>query len=105
MITVDDIENIRDELSDIFPDAVRGSVSKSNWGKGRKTLHLCYFIGCDTVGGYMIKGKGDLLYFIDWDTNAGPEYLFAESEVDEMIKRVKNMFRGKVFNISRTVTF
>jgi len=103
MITVRDIEEIRKALKEEFPDAVRGSVCKSRWGKGRKTLHLSYFIGSDTVGGHMIQAKGNLLYFIEWDTNNGHEYKFAESEIKDMVCRVRKMFYGKLCKIQRIV--
>ena len=105
MIYVSDIEEVKEQLACIFPDAVRGSVAKSHWGKGRKLLHLCYSFGGDTVGGYMIRGKGDLFYFIDWDTNEGLVNLFAESDIEVMISRVKKMFHGQVMNIDRPVSF
>lgn len=105
MKTVADLEEIKSKLSSIFPNAVRGSVSKSRWGKGRKVLHLCYFIGSDTVGGLIIQAKGDLLYFIDWDTNKGHEYMFAESDNNDMVSRVIGMYRNEVHTIERTVNF
>ena len=103
MKTVSDIESIKDQLISVFPDAVRGSVSKSNWGKGRKMLHLHYWIGSDTVGGYIIQAKGDLFYFIEWDTNSGNNYLFAESEIVDMVNRVTAMFDNKIYRIERIV--
>ncbi len=105
MFYVNDVEEIKSELLDIFPDAVRGSVAKSRWGNGRKLLHLCYFFGADTAGGYMIKAKGQLLYFIEWDTNVGCEYIFAESDIEVMVKRVREMFKGRTLNINRPVRF
>ena len=105
MIYVSDIEYIREELLGIFPDAIRGSVSKSRWGKGRKLLHLSYYFGGDTAGGYMILGKSGLFYFIEWDTNEGWEYLFAESDIHWMINRVRGMFEGKVLRINKPVGF
>jgi hypothetical protein len=105
MIYVKDMEEIKLELSNIFPDAIRGSVAKSNWGRGRKLLHLSYYFGGDTAGGYAIQGKGDLFYFIEWDTNQGFEYMFAERDIDLMIIRVINMFGGQVLNINRRVKF
>ena len=103
MKTVDDIEEIREELKNIFPDAIRGSKAKTRYGKGRKMLHLCYWIGSDTVGGYMIQARKGLFYFIEWDTNSGYEYKFAESEIDKMVIRVMSMFYGEVYKIERTV--
>ena len=105
MIYVKDIEEIKLELSNIFPDAIRGSVAKSNWVRGRKFLHLSYYFGGDTAGGYAIQGKGDLFYFIEWDTDQGFEYMFAERDIDVMIVRVINMFGGQVLNINRRVKF
>ena len=105
MIYVSDIEEIKEKLSDIFPDGVRGSVAKSHWGKGRKLLHLSYYFGGDTAGGYMILGKGNLFYFIEWDTNEGHEYLFAESDIEIMVARVKIMFDGQIMTIDRPVKF
>ena len=105
MIYVSDIEEIKHQLLEIFPDAIRGSVAKSKWGNGRRLLHLSYFFGGDTAGGYAIQGKGNLYYFIEWDTNEGFVYIFAESDIDAMIDRVKLMFHGKVLNINKPVRF
>ena len=105
MITVSDIEEIREELLDVFPDAIRGSVAKSYWGAGRKTLHLSYWTSSDTVGGFIIKGSGDLVYFIEWDSNSGHEYQFAESDTYKMVNRVRAMFAGQVVKIIRMVKF
>jgi hypothetical protein len=103
MITVSDIEEVKDQLIDIFPDAVRGSVAKSLWGNGRRQLHLYYSIQCDTVGGYIIEAKGDLYYFIDWDTNHGYEYKFAESSIKDLVLRVRSMFYDQVYRFDRVV--
>ena len=103
MITVSNIEEIKDELSAEFPDAVRGSVSKSRWGRGRRQLHLAYWIGSDSVGGYMITAKQNLFYFIEWNTNEGSTYLFAESTIKDMVLRVKRMFYGQQYKIDRVV--
>ena len=105
MVSVSDIEEVRERLRDIFPDAVRGSVIKSRWGSGRKLLHLSYDFGADTASGYMILGKGELFYFIDWDTNNGQEYLFAESDIEALISRVRKIFSGNVLCISKPVNF
>ena len=105
MIYVSDIEEIKHQLLDIFPDAIRGSVAKSKWGNGRRLLHLSYFFGGDTAGGYAIQGKGNLYYFIEWDTNEGSVYIFAENDIDVMIGRVKKMFCGQVLNIDSPVRF
>ena len=56
-------------------------------------------------GGYAIQGKGNLYYFIEWDTNEGSVYIFAENDIDVMIDRVKKMFCGQVFNIDSPVKF
>jgi len=104
MKTVSDIEDIRKQLSDEFPDAIRGSVAKSNWGRGRKTLHLSYSFYGDTAGGYIIQARGNLFYFIEWDTNQGYEYLFAESTIKDMVLRIKGMFYEKVYYIESPVS-
>lgn len=103
MKTVADLEEIAEELSSMFPDAVRGSVAKSRFGRGRKTLHLSYWIGSDTVGGLIIQAKGDLLYFIEWDTNTGWEYIFAESRNSKMVARMVGRFYGQEHYFDRTV--
>jgi hypothetical protein len=105
MIYVSAIEELKTSLSEIFPDAIRGSVAKSHWGKGQRLLHLSYFFSSDTAGGYAIHGKRNLFYFIEWDTNDGSVCLFAESGLDVMVERVKNMFKGQVFNIHKPVNF
>ena len=105
MIYVSDIEELKNELLSIFPDAIRGSVAKSHWGNGRKLLHLSYYFGGDTAGGYAIQGKGNLFYFIEWDTNEGFVSIFAESDINAMIDRVKKMFHGQVLVINRPVNF
>ena len=104
MKTVSDIEEIRKSLLNIFPDAVRGSVAKSRWGNGRKQLHLCYWIASDTVGGLIVQAIGSLIYFIEWDTNSGYERLFAESDIDTFVERVKEMYIKEKHTISRTVS-
>lgn len=104
MISVSDMEYIRDNILDIFPNAVRGSVAKSLWGRGRKVLHLSYYICSDTVGGLKAIGKGDLIYFVEWDTNEGHIPKFAESDVDTFIKRVRENHAGKVQNIEKVVS-
>lgn len=103
MITVSDIEYIRGKLLDIFPDAVRGSVAKSRWGSGRRQLHLAYFIGADTVGGYMVEPMGELYCFNDWDTNAGKKWIFAESDIDSFIKRIRFEYGDRKYKIDRCV--
>lgn len=103
MIYVSDIEDIREQLLDIFPDAIRGSVAKSNWGNGRRQLHLSYWVAPDAVGGYMIEAKGDLYYFIEWDTSSGYEYKFAECEIKRMVLRVRGMFYEQVHPITKMV--
>lgn len=105
MITISDIEIIREELLDIFPDAIRGSVSKSNWGKGKRELHLAYFIYSDTVGGYKIIPSLGIYTFISWDTNIGVEWMFAHHDRDEFIEWIRDKFKGEKLKIDRTVTF
>lgn len=105
MITVADIEFVRGEVSEIFPDAVRGSVSKSHWGKGRKVLHLMYGFSADTAFGYKLVARGNLLYFVAWDTNYGDEAEWAESEIKLCIDRIKTQFKGQKYNIDRPVRF
>jgi len=105
MITVGDIEEVRAALLDIYPDAIRGSVAKSYWGAGRKQLHLDYWTSSDTVGGTIILGRDELFYFIEWDSNTGHEYKFAESDIDEMVARVRRMFKGEARHITRMVKF
>ena len=103
MIYVSEIEDLRIELLDIFPDAIRGSKSKSRWGDGVRQLHLSFSIMSDTVGGYLVEAKGDLWYFVEWDSNYGYEYLFAERYVQDLIERIREMFNGETLNIERTV--
>jgi hypothetical protein len=94
LTTVDLIKSIRLDLLDMFPDAVRGSVVKSRWGwRGRKHLHLAYFIGADCVGGYVIVGKGNLLYFHEWDTSGPTCARFAESDPVKFVNRVRSEIR------------
>jgi hypothetical protein len=95
MKTVSDVEEVRKSLLHIFPDAIRGSVARCRWGRGRKELHLSYWVGSDTVGGKMIVAKGGLLYFVEWNTNEGHTQVFAESENDKMVKRVSEMFKSQ----------
>jgi hypothetical protein len=80
-------------------------VAKSYWGKGIRTLHLDYWTASDTVGGTKIIGRDDLFYFIEWDTNSGDEYKFAESDIDEMVARVRRISKGDVRHITRMVNF
>lgn len=103
MITVSDIEHIKGELLDIFPEAIRGSVSKSKWGKGRKMLHLAYFILSDSVAGYLVHGRGGLYYFHEWSTGGGDEYVFAESDIDKFIERIRQEYGAKGHGIDRCV--
>jgi hypothetical protein len=103
MVTVRDLENIRESLLDIFPDAVRGSVAKTRWGDGRKQLHLSYWVAADTVGGLIVQATGNLLYFVEWDTNSGYTKLFAESDIDVFIERVKSNHGAGKHTITRMV--
>lgn len=102
--TVYDIEEIKEQIKHIFPDAVRGSVCKSRWGSKRKQLHLTYWIASDTVGGLIIESIGGLFYFYNWNTNGGKNIMFAESDRDDMINRVKSMYDKQVLCIDRTVS-
>lgn len=104
MVTVSDVEYIRERLLHVFPDAVRGSVAKSNWGRGRKQLHLSYWIAPHTVGGLIAHAVGDLVYLVQWDTNSGHERLFAESDVDVFIERVIKKYEHKTYTINRTIS-
>lgn len=103
--TVYDIEEIKEELKHIFPDAVRGSVCKSKWGSKRKQLHLAYWIASDTAGGLIIEAIGSLFYFYQWDTNHGKNIMFAESNRNDMINRIKSIYDKRVLYIDRTVNF
>ena len=104
MIYVGDIQEVRDELLGIFPDAIRGSVSKSHWGKGIRQLHLSYWIGSDTVGGLIVEPLQGMYALVEWDTNNGREYLFCEKDQEVFIERVKRMFSGEVNSIARCVS-
>ena len=101
---VSDLDEIAVELKAIFPNAIRGSVAKSSWGGGRKTLHLSYGFSSDTAFGYIIQAKGSLLYFVEWDTNRGWDYKFAESENSKMVSRIVDMFYGELHRIESPVT-
>ena len=101
--TVADLEELREGLLQLYPDAVRGSVAKSKWGNGRKQLHLSYWIASDTVGGEIIEAKGELFYYYEWDTNEGRSYKFAESEIETMVARVMSL-NTRPQTIARTVT-
>lgn len=103
MKTISDLEDIKDKLNLIFPDAIRGSVGKCRWDGRQKVLHLSYFIGSDTVGGYKVLAKGNLLYFIEWDTNCGDVELFAESDSCVFVSRLINRFYDDVYTIDRCV--
>lgn len=107
MKTVSDLEEIKNHILHIFPDAIRGSIAKPNFSsrfhRGRKVLHLCYFVASDTIGGKIIQAKGDLFYLIEWDSNNGVEYIFAESDETVFIKRILAMFEGKKYNITKMV--
>lgn len=105
MITVSDLEKMRKKLFDIFPDAVRGSVSKSRWGKGRKVLHLMYGFSADTAFGYKLIAKGSLYYFVPWDTNYGDEPEWAESDFNLCLERLRSEFKGQRYRIENPVRF
>lgn len=104
MITIYDIECIREELLDIFPDAVRGSVAESRWGNGKRELHLAFFIMSDTVGGYKVLPKGNLYQFISWDTNAGIEWMYCHQDRFVFIDWIKSFFHGEKMGIDKTVS-
>jgi hypothetical protein len=103
MITISDIEHIKNELIEIFPDAVRGSVANSRWGNGKRELHLAFFIGSDTVGGYKIVPKGDLYQLIAWDTNTGIEWMYCHHDKYYFVSWVKRYFSRISLMIDRTV--
>ena len=103
MITVSDLEEVRDELLEIFPDAVRGSVCNSHWGRGRKCLHLMYGFSADTAFGYKLVARGNLYYFTSWDTNYGDDVEWAESEFKILVSRIKEQFKGQQYKIDRPV--
>lgn len=105
MITISDIESVREELIDIFPDAVRGSVAMSNWGNGKRELHLAYFIMSDTVGGYKVVPDGNLYKFYEWDTNTGIEWAYSHHDQYEFIRWIKKEFEGKKFGIDSCIKF
>lgn len=105
MFKVEDLEKIKNELVDIFPDAVRGSVAKSHWGDGRKQLHLSYWVASDTVGGLIVQAVGNLLYFVEWDTNSGYIKLFAESDIDVFVARVREKYSPQKHTITQMVKF
>lgn len=94
MITVSEIEEVRRELLEIFPEAVRGSVSKSRWGNGRKQLHLSYWIGPDAVGGWIVEPVNGMFGLVEWDTNSGKRFEFAFLDMKSFIGRVKEVFSG-----------
>lgn len=101
--TVSQIDDIRQALKHIFPDAVRGSVCKSKWGSKSKQLHLAYWVASDTVGGLIIEAQGDMFYFYNWDSNTGRNNMFAESEMMDMINRIKSMYDKRVLYITKMV--
>lgn len=95
--TVADLQEIQSELLHIFPKSIRASEAESMWfGKGRKRLVLtCTFV-TDTVYAYIVQIKGSMIYFVDYDSNSGYVYKFAESSVDDFIKRMLVKFYGEV---------
>jgi len=95
--TVSDIKEIQAELLHIFPSSIRASEADSMWfGNGVKTLVLASTFVTDTVYADIVKIKGSMIYYIDYDSNSGYMYEFAESSVDEFIKRMIVKFYGKV---------
>lgn len=96
LITVADLQEVQAELLHIFPNSIRASEAKSMWFKGRKVLILtCTFV-TDTVYAYVVHAKGGMIYFIDFDSNSGNDYQFAESSVDDFVKRMLVKFYGTV---------
>ena len=94
--TVADLQEVQAELLHIFPDSIRASEAKSTWFKGRKVLVLTCSFHVDTVYAYIVHAKGNLLYFVDYDSNNGMVYQFAELHIDDFIKRMLVKFYGEV---------
>jgi hypothetical protein len=102
-IYVQDIKEISRQIKTIFPESVRGSISKSRWDRGARTLHLSYHVNSDTVGGYKIKPLKNLYCLISWDTNNGENIIFAEAEKDTFVKKIKKYFKGEIYRITKMV--
>ena len=96
LITVADLKEVQAELLHILPDSIRASEAKSMWFKGRKVLVLTCSFYTDTVYAYIAQAKGGLLYFIDYDSNSGYVHQFAESSVDDFVKRILVKFYGEI---------
>ncbi len=103
MIKIQDIEYIREDLAEIFPDAIRGSVAKSRWGSGKRELHLAYFIYSDTVGGYKVDAHHGMYRFISWDTNQGIEWMYCHHDRHEFTAWVYEQFKCRKYQVERTV--
>ena len=103
MIYVSDLEDVIDEIIDIFPDATRQSKRKSRHGKHPRVITLYYWVASDTVGGAMISTKWDMYCYIIWDSNSGCEYVFAESDQALFIKRIKKAYKGRKNYIQKMV--
>lgn len=98
LITVKDLEEVQSELLHIFPESIRASKAKSSWfGKGRKKIILTCSFHTDTVYAYIVHAKGNMLYFIDYDSNSGYVYQFAENNVDAFVKRMIVKFYGELY--------
>ena len=96
--TVADLQEIQAELLHIFPKSIRASEADSNWfGRGYKTLVLSASLCTDTVYAYIVQAKGGMIYFIDYDSNDGYTLKFAESSVDDFIKRMLVKFYGELY--------
>lgn len=87
--TVSDLEGLKEDLLDNFPDAIRGSVADTSWDNRRKVLHLSYWVVSDDVGGMKVLAKGNMFYFIEWSAGGGEEYIFAESDYNIFLDRMK----------------
>jgi len=96
--TVADLQEIQAELLHIFPSSIRASEADSMWfGKGRKRLVLTCSFCTDTVYAYIVQIKGSMIYFVDYDSNNGYVYQFAESSVEDFIKRMLVKFYGQLY--------
>ena len=105
VVTVHDVELLREKLLDIFPDAIRGSVAKSYWGNGRKELHLQYWVTGDSVGGLIAHAVGDLIYLVEWDSGSSDsrKRLFAESDLTVFAERVRKEYGNEIHTITKMV--
>ena len=98
LITVADLQEVQAELLHIFPKSIRASEAESMWfGKSIRKLILTCSFHTDTVYAYIVHAKGGMLYFIDYDSNSGYVYQFAENSVDEFVKRMIVKFYGELY--------